>query len=154
MTIFLINLTKSVATLILSQWISVILIILSVLTKKAKTLHTNFFLKQAGGVAERLLRAIPNLLILTTISRGFKAAVFFTRRMSFLSHNQQHQSNEGVGSWNLHLQISHTARSFMTQYYHMQNITRCNGMLRKFKLFLTYFFGNKIYTVSKVYTLR
>jgi len=63
---------------------SPVILILSILTGQAKTLHI-----------DRVIRVVPCTLTLTAIPRGFEAEVF-TGWMSFLSPNQQRQSIEGI----------------------------------------------------------
>ena len=63
---------------------SPVILIVSILTGQAKTLHTH-----------RVLRAVPCTFTLTAIQRGFEAEVF-TDQMPFLSPNQQRHSTEGI----------------------------------------------------------
>ena len=62
---------------------SPVILILSILKRQAKTLHTHM-----------VLWAVPCTLTLTTIPRGFEAEVI-TGWMPFLSPNKQRQSTEG-----------------------------------------------------------
>ena len=63
---------------------SPVILILSILTWQAKTLHTHM-----------VVCTVLCSLTLNTIPMGFEEDVF-TGRMPFQSHNQQHQSTEGM----------------------------------------------------------